>query len=105
MRERHPVRRVLYEPPLFFGLPKPVLILECTFALAFVVGFGVSWESAGVIALLVLVVHPALAFFTRDDPEVLTLFWRNYRLPEFLDPLPSYGAKKLPSYRTVPSKR
>ena len=65
----------LLRPPFFFGVPLDVLVLELAFLLLLfgLVGFSQTFFVFG--ALTLLVAHPLLAHFTREDPLAIRIFF------------------------------
>ena len=82
-RRVHPA---LLRAVLYAGVERPVLALEGTIAAGLVFTVGPRLVTLLVIVLVVLVIHPAMAWVTSRDPlatavYVRSLRWRDYYAP------------------------
>ena len=82
-RRVHPA---LLRAVLYAGVERPVIALEGTIAAALVFTVGPRLVTLAVIVVIVLVIHPAMAWATSRDPlataiYVRSLRWRDYYAP------------------------
>jgi type IV secretory pathway TrbD component len=98
---RHPIHAALYQPILFAGLSRSILIAEITTLVAVVFSLGFRWTTLIFIVVFVAVVHPLLVWFTSKDPEMIDLFLRSRKLKDYYSPHPSPSAKVPSVYQSV----
>ena len=81
-----PIHPSLVRPTLYLGVERHVIGVEGTLCLAVLFGVGVSLVSAGLIALIVLVVHPVMAWATSDDPQSSEVYLRSHAYADYYAP-------------------
>lgn len=88
-RERpteHPIHPSLVRPVLYLGVERPVIGLEATLCFALVLGAGPSLATLGVAAVVMLVVHPVMAWLTAKDPLATEVAVRSRAYADFYAP-------------------
>lgn len=84
------VHTALVRPVLMAGVERPVLALEVSIAAGLLFSVGPRFVTVGIVALVVAVVHPLMAWLTAKDPQVTVIYarsltWRAY-YPPHADP-------------------
>jgi type IV secretory pathway TrbD component len=75
--EPHPIHSALYRPVLMAGVDRGLVIVEATLVTALAVMGGLDWRTLGAAALLVLVLHPAMAWAARGDAAIAEVYVRS----------------------------
>ena len=84
-----PGRRVhpaLVRPVLMAGVERPVLALEVTVAVGLLMSVGPRLVTLGVVALVVGVIHPTMAWLTARDPMATAVYVRSLRWRAYYPP-------------------
>ena len=82
----HPIHASLVRPLLYLGVERTVIALEATLALALVLGVGPGLPTFGLVALIILVVHPTLAWLTARDPMATEIYVRSRAYDDYYAP-------------------
>ena len=82
----HPIHPSLVRPILYLGVERHVIGVEGTLCLAVLFGVGLSLVSAGLIALIVLVVHPVMAWATSGDSQASEVYLRSHAYADYYAP-------------------
>lgn len=91
----HPLHTSLVRPTLYLGVERHVIALEGTLGLALLFGVGLSWATAGLIALIVAVVHPTMIWVTTRDPQATEIAVRSRVYADFYAPHATLGGPTL----------
>lgn len=75
------VVQALLKPPLFFGVPRWFLSLELVLVVCTWMGAQIHWSSFVVTAVVFLLVHPFVAWKSRDNPWAVAMFLAYLRRP------------------------
>ena len=84
-----PARRVhpaLVRPVLMAGVERPILALEVTVAIGLLMTVGPRLATIGVVALVVGVIHPTMAWLTARDPMATAVYVRSLRWRAYYPP-------------------
>lgn len=76
----------LVRPSLTLGVERHVAALECVICLSLTFGLGFSLATAGIVLLVVAVVHPVMLWLTQREPRVTELYVRNRGYADFYQP-------------------
>lgn len=82
----HAVYRSLIRPVLTLGVERHVAGLEITLCLALVFGVGLSVATAALVALVLVLMHPALVWVTAREPLVTELYVRSQQYADYYAP-------------------
>ena len=78
--EGRPTERAIHgslvRPVLYLGVERHVIAMEGTICLALVFGVGLSLVTLALVALVVVVVHPVMAWVTARDPQATEIYVR-----------------------------
>jgi type IV secretory pathway TrbD component len=82
-RRVHPA---LLRDVLYAGVERPVIALEATIAIGLVATVGPRLVTLAAVAVIVGLIHPAMAWVTSQDPlatavYVRSLWWKDYYAP------------------------
>lgn len=72
----HPIHASLTRARLYLGVERAVIAIEGTLCAALLFGVGLSFATVGLIALVMLLVHPVMVWATARDPQALEVFMR-----------------------------
>ena len=78
-----PIHPSLYRPVLFLGVDQTVAIVEAAIVLALVVGVGLHLATVLMAVIVVLAIHPVMAWLTANDPLVTRIYLRSLGLHDF----------------------
>lgn len=84
-----PARRVhpaLVRPVLLAGVERPVIALEVTVAAGLLMSVGPHLITLGIVALVVGVIHPTMAWLTARDPMATAVYVRSLRWRAYYPP-------------------
>lgn len=95
----------LHRPVLMAGVDRGLVIVEATLVTALVVMGGLDWRTLSVAALLVVVLHPAMAWATRADAAIAEVYVRSVGAQDFYPPVPSWRARPAPVRPALPRGR
>jgi type IV secretory pathway TrbD component len=101
----HPVHAALVRPVLFAGVEQSVLALEATVALALVLGVGPHITTVLLAAIIIGVLHPALARATAREPLIVPIYLRSLAARDYYAPHSALHAPSLPVRPSVPPVR
>jgi type IV secretory pathway TrbD component len=82
----HPVYTSLVRPVLTLGVERHVAGLEATLCLAIVFGVGLNAVSLGLLAVVVLVLHPTMVWVTAWEPLATELYVRSRAYADYYAP-------------------
>jgi type IV secretory pathway TrbD component len=88
----HPIHPALWRAILIAGVDRGFCIIEATLVAALVVMGGLDWRTLSAAALLVGVLHPAIAWATRLDAEIGVVYVRSLGGQDFYPPVASFRA-------------
>ena len=91
--DAHVIHASLHRPVLIAGVERGLVIVEATLAAALVVMGGLDWRTLSVAALLVLVLHPAVAWATRGDAAIAEVYVRSLGAQDFFPPVGGWRAR------------
>lgn len=80
------VHRALLRAVLYAGVERPVIALETTIAIGLVATVGPRLITVAVVALIVGVVHPVMAWVTSKDPLATAVYVRSLRWKDYYAP-------------------
>ncbi|HYL06657.1 MAG TPA: VirB3 family type IV secretion system protein [Thermoanaerobaculia bacterium] len=103
--EAHVIHSALHRPVLMAGVDRGLVIVEATLVTALVVMGGLDWRTLSVAALLVLVLHPAMAWATRADAAVAEVYVRSLGAQDFYPPVGSWRARPPAVRPALPRRR
>jgi type IV secretory pathway TrbD component len=92
----------LCRPILIGGVDRGFLILEATLVTALVVLGGIAWVTLSLAALLVLVLHPSIAWATRLDPEIGIVYVRSLSGQDVYPPVGGLAARPAAVHPALP---
>lgn len=82
----HPVYISLVRPVHTLGVERHVIGLEATLCLALIFGIGLSVAAFALVAVIVLVLHPAMVWVTAREPIATELYVRNRVYADYYAP-------------------
>jgi type IV secretory pathway TrbD component len=91
--EAHVIHSALHRPVLMAGVDRGLVIVEATLVTALVVMGGLDWRTLSAAALLVVVLHPAMAWATRADAAVAEVYVRSLGAQDFYPPAGGWRAR------------
>lgn len=97
-----PIHPSLVRPTLYLGVERHVIAIEGTLCLAVLFGVGLSVVTAGIIALILLVIHPVLAWSTSRDPQASEIYLRSHAYADYYAPQPGLHEPAAPPRPSVP---
>ena len=95
----------LHRPVLMAGVERGLVIVEATLVTALVVMGGLDWRTLSVAALLVVVLHPAMAWATRAASGIAEVYVRSLGAQDFYPPVASWRARPAPVRPALPRGR
>lgn len=95
----------LHRPVLVAGVERGLVIVEATLVTALVVMGGLDWRTLSVAALLAGVLHPAMAWATRADADIVEVYVRSLGAQDFYPPVASWRARPAPVRPALPRGR
>ena len=98
----HALHTSLVRPTLYLGVERHVIALEGTLGLALLFGVGLSWATAGLIALVVAVLHPTMVWVTNRDPQATEIAVRSRVYADFYAPHATLGGPTARPRPTLP---
>ncbi|MDB4948560.1 MAG: hypothetical protein JWM27_1209 [Gemmatimonadetes bacterium] len=101
MRETRVVQALL-RPPLFFGVPRWWLSVELAVVVCAWMGAPMHWSSLVLTVLVFVLVHPLVAWKSRDNPWAVEMFVGYLRRPVLYSNRDMLAAPALRSYRALP---
>ncbi|MBB4636024.1 VirB3 family type IV secretion system protein [Longimicrobium terrae] len=75
------VVQALLRPPLFLGVPRWFLSVELVLIVCAWMGAGMHWSSWVVTGVVFLLLHPFVAWKSRDNPWAVAMFISYIRRP------------------------
>ena len=97
-----PIHASLVRPVLFLGVERVVIALEATLCFALLVGVGLSLATLGLVAAVVLVIHPVMVWVTAKDAHATAIYVRSLGGRDYYAPHPELGASRLPVRPSIP---
>lgn len=79
----HPIHASLTRSRLYLGVERTVIAIEGTLCAALLFGVGLSLATVGLIALVMLVVHPVMVWATARDAQATEVFLRARAYADF----------------------
>jgi len=101
----HPVHPSLVRPVLYLGVERTVIALEGTLCLALLFGVGVHLLTLGLVALVLLVIHPTLVWVTGKDAQATEVYVRSRAYADYYAPHASIHAPARTPRPSVPKSR
>jgi len=99
------IHSALHRPVLMAGVDRGLVIVEATLVTALVVMGGLDWRTLSVAAVLVVVLHPAMAWATRGDAAIAEVYVRSLGAQDFYPPVGSWRARPAPVRPAIPPRR
>lgn len=96
------VIQALLKPPLFFGVPRWFVTMELVLVVSSWIGARLHWSSVLLTVVVFLVVHPFVAWKSRENPWAVSMFITYMRRPVLYSNRPMLRAKPLRAYRALP---
>ena len=96
------VVRALLRPPLFFGVPRWFLSAELAVVVCAWMGAHLHWSSVALTVVVFLLVHPFVAWKSRDNPWVVAMFLAYLRRPGLYSNRLMLAAAPRRPFRTLP---
>jgi type IV secretory pathway TrbD component len=103
--EPHVIHSALHRPVLMAGVDRGLVIIEATLVTALVVMGGLDWRTLSVAAVLILVLHPAMAWATRTDSMIAEVYVRSLGAQDFYPPVASWRARPAAVRAAIPPRR
>lgn len=82
----HPLHASLVRPVLYLGVERTVIALEATLSFALLFGVGPSVATVGLVVLVLVVVHPTMAWLTAKDAMATEIFVRSRAYDDYYAP-------------------
>ena len=83
IRRRNRVYKSLHRPLTYLGVERTVVAIEGTLCAALLFGIGLSLATLGLIAMVMLIVHPAMVWVTAKDPQATEILLRTRAYADF----------------------
>ncbi|HEY6322271.1 MAG TPA: VirB3 family type IV secretion system protein [Thermoanaerobaculia bacterium] len=99
------IHSALHRPVLMAGVDRGLVIIEATLVTALVVMGGLDWRTLSVAAVLILVLHPAMAWATRTDSMIAEVYVRSLGAQDFYPPVASWRARPAAVRAAIPPRR
>ena len=99
------IHSALHRPVLMAGVDRGLVIIEATLVTALVVMGGLDWRTLSVAAVLILVLHPAMAWATRTDSMIGEVYVRSLGAQDFYPPVASWRARPVAVRAAIPPRR
>lgn len=99
------IHSALHRPVLMAGVDRGLVIVEATLVTALVVMGGLDWRTLSVAAVLVVVLHPAMAWATRADSMIAEIYVRSLGAQDFYPPVAGWWARPAPVRPAIPPRR
>jgi type IV secretory pathway TrbD component len=90
----HPLHASLVRPIHYFGVERPVVAIEATLVAALLFGVGPHLATLIVAALVLLVIHPTMAWLTARDPQVTEVYLRSRAYADYYAPHASAATRR-----------
>jgi len=103
--EAHVIHSSLHRAVLMAGVDRGLVIIEATLVTALVVMGGLDWRTLSVAAVLILVLHPAMAWATRTDSMIAEVYVRSLGAQDFYPPVASWRARPAAVRAAIPPRR
>lgn len=103
--EAHVIHPSLYRPVLVAGVERGFVIVEVTLVTALLVMGGLDWRTLSVAAILVLILHPTIAWATRADAQISQVYVRSLGAQDFYPPAGSWRARPARVHPAIPAGR
>jgi type IV secretory pathway TrbD component len=103
--EAHVIHSALHRPVLMAGVERGLVIVEATLITALVVMGGLDWRTLSVAALLVVVLHPSMAWATRTDSAIAEVYVRSLGAQDFYPPVAGFRARPAAVRPAIPPLR
>lgn len=75
-----PIHRSLTRPILLGGADRELALANGVIVVALLFGIGLSWYTAGISAVLLIVGHWGLVVLSKHDPQIRLVYVRHIRL-------------------------
>jgi type IV secretory pathway TrbD component len=102
--EAHVIHAALHRPVLMAGVDRGLVIVEATLVTALVVMGGLDWRTLSVAAVLVVALHPAMAWATRADSMIAEVYVRSLGAQDFYPPAASWRARPAAVRAAIPRR-
>lgn len=96
------VVQALLRPPLFFGVPRWFLSVELVVVVCAWMGAQIHWSSLLLTTVVFLLVHPFVAWKSRDNPWAVAMFVAYLRRPVLYSNRQMLAAVPRRPYRSLP---
>ncbi|HKP76110.1 MAG TPA: VirB3 family type IV secretion system protein [Longimicrobiaceae bacterium] len=96
------VVQALLRPPLFFGVPRWFLSVELVVVACAWMGAQVHWSSFVVTTVVFILVHPVVAWKSRENPWAVAMFLAYLRRPVLYSNRAMLRAPARRPFRTLP---
>jgi type IV secretory pathway TrbD component len=103
--EPHVIHSALHRPVLMAGVDRGLVIIEATLVTALVVMGGLDWRTLSVAAVLILVLHPAMAWATRTDSMIAEVYVRSLGAQDFYPRVACWRARPAAVRAAIPPRR
>lgn len=101
----HPIHASLTRTRLYMGVERTVIAIEGTLCAALLFGVGLSFATAGLIALVMLLVHPTMVWATARDPQATEVFIRARAYGDFYTTHAGLGTASRKPRASIPPAR
>jgi type IV secretory pathway TrbD component len=103
----HALHVSLVRPVLYFGVERPVVAFEGTLVAGLLFSVGPHLVTLIVAAIVVLVIHPTMAWLTARDPQITEVYLRSRAYADYYAPHVSVTSRRTPPRvrASVPSVR
>lgn len=105
VRVHHRVHSSLVRPVLYMGVERPVIAFEGTLCLAMLFGVGVHLVTAGLIGVVVLVLHPSMVWLTARDAQATEVYIRSRAYADYCAPHGAANTRGRPPRPSIPGVR
>lgn len=82
----HALHVSLVRPVLYFGVERPVIAFEGTLVAGLLFSVGPHFVTLLVAAVVVLVIHPTMAWLTARDPQITEVYLRSRAYADYYAP-------------------
>ena len=102
----HPLRVSLVRPILYFGVERPVIAFEATLVMGLLFSVGPRLATLLIAAIVVLILHPTMAWLTARDPQITEVYVRSRAYADYYAPHVTVASERVTRVRaSVPLVR
>ena len=98
------IHSALHRPVLMAGVDRGLVIVEATLVTALIVMGGLDWRTLSAAALVVLVLHPTMAWATRGDAAIAEVYVRSLGAQDFYPAAASWRARPAAVRPAIPPR-